>query len=96
MRTYRVQIDLPEDRYQEIESLIEECGFATKKEFFDNAVTLLKWVVKQARKGLSIASVNEREKRYTELQMPFLAKVQERNAQAENAQAENAQAENAA
>jgi hypothetical protein len=88
MRTYRIQIDLSEDRYKEIESLIEECGFSTKKDFFDNAITLLKWTVKQARRGLSIASVNEREKKYTELQMPFLERVQERNA--EPAQAENA------
>jgi hypothetical protein len=33
---------MPEERLQAIESLIEECGFATRKEFFDNAVSLLK------------------------------------------------------
>jgi hypothetical protein len=78
MRTYRIQIDVPEDRYQEIERLMEECGFTTKKEFFDNAVTLIKWAVNKARNGLLIASIDEKSNKYTELQMPFLEKVQEK------------------
>jgi hypothetical protein len=78
MRTYRIQIDLPEDRYHEIDNLIEQCGFSTKKEFFDNNITLFKWAVRQAMKGLSVASVDERRKLYTELQMPFLERIQER------------------
>jgi hypothetical protein len=78
MRTYRIQIDLPEDRYREIENLIQECSFSTKKEFFDNAITLFKWVVRQATKGLSVACVDERRKQYTELQMPFLERIQEK------------------
>jgi hypothetical protein len=78
MRSYRIQIDVSEDRYHEIENLIEECGFSTKKEFFDNAITLFKWAFKQSKKGLSIASVDEQEKKYTELQMPFLERLQEK------------------
>jgi hypothetical protein len=75
MRTYRLQIDVPENKYAELEALIKECGFATKKEFFDNAVTLFKWAVGQARRGNSIAAVDERAGKFTELQMPFLEHV---------------------
>lgn len=73
--TMRVQLDIPDNKFNELKALIEECGFATNKEFFDNAITLFKWVVKQARKGNVIASVDESERRYTELQMPFLERV---------------------
>ncbi len=82
MRTYRIQIEVSEDRFRELEALIEECGFTTKKEFFDNAFTLLKWALKKAKGGLSIASINERDGKYTELQMPFLQAAQERAHQA--------------
>jgi hypothetical protein len=70
---------MPEERLQAIESLIEECGFATRKEFFDNAVSLLNWAVRRSREGSSIASVNERDNIWRELQMPFLERIREAN-----------------
>ena len=75
MRTVRIQIDLPEEAFQEVEQLMKKCGFRTKNELFDNLFSLFRWVVKQAEKGNSIASVNEDQKKYVELHMPFLDKV---------------------
>lgn len=81
----RVQLDIPDNKFREIEALMEECGFKTKKEFFDNAVTLLKWTVKQAKKGNLIASVDERANKYTELQMPFIEHVSSSHAAEQHA-----------
>lgn len=77
---YRVQIDLSPDGFSELERLIKECGFATKKDFFDNAIALMKWAVSEARAGYSIASVNEKQKECSVLVMPFLPARLARNA----------------
>ena len=61
MSTVRVQIDLAEARVRELEELMKVCGVSTKKELFNNALTLLEWAVREVRKGNSIASVNDRE-----------------------------------
>ena len=62
--TIRWQIDVPEDRDKEIEALMNECGISTRKELFNNAVTLLKWAIEEKRKGRIIASVEEEGKKY--------------------------------
>ena len=71
----RWQIDVPEERDREIEALMKECDISTKKEFFNNAVTLLKWAVAEKRKGRIIATVEEEGKKYRELQMPILSAI---------------------
>jgi hypothetical protein len=78
MAQIRLQIDITEERLREIERLMDECGFSSKKEFFDNAVTLLKWAVRRSKEGNLIASVNEQENKWRELQMPFLVRAHER------------------
>jgi hypothetical protein len=77
-KKYRVQIDLSEQGYHDLERLIEECGFSTKKEFFDNAISLVRWAADKAKSGRSIASIDEKEKQYNELEMPFLQKLRAR------------------
>ena len=73
MKTVRIQFDVPEYKLPEIEKLMTECDISTKKDLFNNALTLLKWAVRQAKDGNSIASVNEANKTYRELEMPILA-----------------------
>lgn len=68
----RVQLDLPADKVEQLDKLAREAGFATRKELFNNALTLLQWAVKETRRGRSIASVDEANERFTELHMPFL------------------------
>ena len=74
-KKYRIQIDLSEEGYWDLQQLIEECGFTTKRLFFDNAVSLVRWAASKAEAGRSIASVDEQEKQYNELEMPFLQKL---------------------
>ena len=54
---------------------MKECGFDTQKEFFNNAVTLLKWALQHAKNGHAIAAIDNKESRFFELQMPFLQHV---------------------
>ena len=75
--TVRLQFDVPYDKVHEIQTLMEACGFETRKDLFNNALTLLKWVVRQAQKGSVIAAVDEKQEKYTELGMPFIEHVKE-------------------
>lgn len=77
MTTVRMQFDVPYEKVQEIEALIKVCGFETKKDLFNNAITLLKWVVRHSQKGNVIAAVNETQERYTELGMPFIEHIRD-------------------
>ena len=72
----RLQIDVAEQKLKTIEHLMQECGFATKKDLFNNALTLFQWAVGEKKQGHAIASINEKTKTYRELQMPALNDVQ--------------------
>ncbi len=71
----RIQFDLPEDKVAELEKLMAESGIKTKKELFNNALTLFEWAIKERKAGKTIASVDEKAKRYKELLMPALSAV---------------------
>lgn len=72
MATVRIQIDLDERRVKELEQVMAICGLATKKELFNNALTLFEWAVDSVRHGRTIASLNEAEQKFRELEMPAL------------------------
>ena len=76
METVRVQFELPPERLKEVEALMLECGVTTKKEIFNNALTLLKWAVKQVKAGNTVASVDDKQGRYRELTMPIFSNIQ--------------------
>jgi hypothetical protein len=73
MELVRIQLELPKDKAEEIEGLMKETGVQTKKELFNSALTLLKWAVRETKRGNSIASVDEAHGKYRELQMPILS-----------------------
>lgn len=69
----RVQFELNEQGIKELEKLMEATNVATRKDLFNNALTLLEWAVKERQKGRIIASVNETEEKYKEIEMPVLS-----------------------
>lgn len=77
----RVQLDLPVERVEQLDRLAGEAGFSTRKDLFNNALALLQWAVKEARRGRAIASVDEANDRFTELNMPFLSDLTHQAAQ---------------
>ena len=73
MKIARIQFEMPEDKARELDVLMQETGVQSKKELFNNALTLLKWAIKETRNGNSIAAVDEKHGKYRELQMPILS-----------------------
>ena len=71
----RIQIDLPDEKVRQIEALIVETGLPTKKDFFNNAVTLLAWAIREVKAGRIIASIDESQNRYKEILLPALENV---------------------
>jgi hypothetical protein len=69
----RFQIEMPREKLEEIEQLMNECCIETRKEFFNNALTLLKWAVREKKLGHSIGSIDEARGRFRELQIPMLS-----------------------
>jgi len=68
----RIQLDLDDAGVELLESLEKATRSKTHKEFFNNAITLMDWAVKQRRGGRIIASMDEANENYKELQMPAL------------------------
>lgn len=68
----RIQFELPEGKVKELEEMMRIGGVQTRKDLFNNALTLLQWAIREKLSGKIIASVDEENKRYKELLMPIL------------------------
>jgi hypothetical protein len=68
----RIQIDLEKSGIEQLDKLKEATGVKTHKDLFNNAITLLDWAVKQRQQGRIVASMDETNENYKELQMPAL------------------------
>jgi hypothetical protein len=74
----RIQIEVPEDRAQELEQLKSELRIATLKDLINNALAILEWAVEERRAGHSVASIDRMSDRYYELILPALMAVKPR------------------
>jgi hypothetical protein len=83
--TIRVQLDLPAARIEDLEKLQATCGLATRKDLFENALTLFEWCVQQIEKGRVIAGVDEKGDVYSEVVMPALENAKKNAAKARSA-----------
>jgi hypothetical protein len=82
----RIQIELPEDKVRALEALMAEVGVSTKKELFNNALTVLEWMVNETTEGRVIASINEQTMSYKQLAMPILSAVSDKVKRARQAE----------
>ena len=78
--TVRWQIEMAPDQEAELKQLMAECRIRTKKDLINNALTIFLWAVEQRRAGRVVASLDESNMRYKELQMPTLNAVKQRSA----------------
>jgi hypothetical protein len=78
MKPQRIQFDLSPDQVAELDGLIELCGLASRKDLFNNALSLFQWVVQERLQGRRIASISDDETSYREIQMPALMNVRKR------------------
>src|ERR1700740_3348291 len=67
----RIQFDLPDTKIADLDRIMEEGGIKTRKELFNNALSLLEWAIKQRKTGRVIAAVDETSDSYRELSMPI-------------------------
>jgi len=71
--TVRIQLDVSPTKLAEIEELMRDCGLTKKTDLINNALVLLKWAVGAVKNGRSIASVDETNGKYRDLEMPVLS-----------------------
>ncbi len=67
----RIQLNMTEEKVHEIEAAMETTGVKTKKEFFNLALSLLQWAIKEKKSGRIIASLDEDNNKLKEIVMPI-------------------------
>ena len=70
-----VQLQLSTERVAELERLMAQTGVATRKDFFENALILLEWAIRERIEKRIIASVSVKDGDYREIIMPALASM---------------------
>ena len=68
----RVQFDLLPDRLAEFDRLISFCDLRTRKDLFDNAMTLFEWAVHEVQNGKEIASYDRNADHVEVVRLPVL------------------------
>ena len=68
----RFQMEVSDKGLADIEAMVSKTQVSSKKEFMNNAITLLKWAINESEKGNKICSYDEKKDIYRELQMPIL------------------------
>mgnify|MGYP003674245291 CR=1 FL=1 len=77
---FRLQVELTNERMSAIDSLVKVTGMGSRKEFFDNALALMAWAIREREKGRIIASVDHDDSNdYREILMPCLAHLSHAN-----------------
>lgn len=71
----RLQFEMTDNQVAELDRLTEELQLKTRKDMLDTAVTLLKWAIRERKRGRIIASLDEQQERYAEVQLPALENV---------------------
>ena len=72
----RIQLDIPDERVAQLDAMMKETGITTRKELFNNALTLFEWAVTEKKLGHDIAAVDEDDKKLKHILMPTLEAVE--------------------
>lgn len=68
----RIQLELDQAGKEQLETMEQTTGLKTHTDFFNAALTLFDWAIQQRVKGRVVASLDEENMSYKELQMPPL------------------------
>lgn len=74
----RIQFDLPDAKIRDLDRLMEIGGIRTRRELFNNALSIFEWAMRQREEGRTIAAIDEKSSSYRELSMPVLDNVRPR------------------
>ncbi|MGD9364272.1 MAG: hypothetical protein PVH87_01135 [Desulfobacteraceae bacterium] len=72
----RINLELKKNKIAEIEKLMKIGQIATRKELFENAITLMKWSMKAKQDGKAIGFLGENST-FHEIVMPVLENAKE-------------------
>jgi hypothetical protein len=72
MSQHRIQFDLLTERLAELDELMSFCDLKTRKDLFENAMTLFEWAVHEVRAGKEIASYDRSEEHVEVIRLPVL------------------------
>jgi hypothetical protein len=68
----RVQLDLAASEVERMNWMMKVCGIESRKDLFNNAITLLEWATGEVINGRKLASFDDKTKERTILSMPAL------------------------
>ncbi len=71
----RIQLEIREERYQELKELMGEADLATQKDLINDALTLFEWAVGERKAGRMIGSIDLATQGYKELLMNSLERA---------------------
>ncbi len=71
-KTMRIQFEVDETEAEQLDDLMRRTGLRRRKDLFNNALTILRWATRQVAEGKKIASIDEGNETYRELNMPAL------------------------
>jgi hypothetical protein len=74
-KTLKIQIEMPEDKFISIMKKAQEGGIITRKELFNNALSLLDWAFTERKLNRMIASIDRNEKKVREIVMPIFSNI---------------------
>ncbi len=71
---FRLQVEMSSARVATIDTLVNLTGMSSRKEFFDNALSLMAWAIREAQKGRAIGSIDlDNPSEVREVTMPCLS-----------------------
>jgi hypothetical protein len=85
----RVQLDLNPQQMAFVTQLMASGGFDTRKDLFNNAVTLFGWAFREAQHGHVIGSLDRKTQAFTVVNMPVLAFAAQNTTQADQSESGN-------
>lgn len=75
MKNVRMQFDFTEERVKELEAMMAKYGISTRKELFNNALTILEWALDESEHGHDVAAIDRKDKQFFALRMPILTQA---------------------
>jgi hypothetical protein len=68
----RIMLEISEDRLEQLNKVMQDCGMQTRKELFDHALTLFEWAVEHVKAGAAIGALTVDTNTFSTLKMPAL------------------------
>jgi hypothetical protein len=71
----RVQFDMKDSKLTRLEELMNEAGIETRKDYFNNALSMFEWAIEELKKGRVIGTIDPQTGAYNQLVMPILSGI---------------------